>query len=529
MAIRNDEKKPLAADTDILLCEENAAFKVCLRLQQDGMECVADFSFKEPEAKAEPADPVAGDSGAGEADCHWGLCPVELIRLLNQVGIVQTIDYEAVYELCAAIELGQKIEPVVIARGIPAYKGTDGWFELQVKTGKEGASFVEDEKGSVDFKQLNTFSEIEPGQKLGIVHPPTAGIPGMTAHGLPIPGESGQPFELQAGEGVILKYNGRVAFADKSGRALLEKKTLAVVDQWVITGDVDLSVGNIDFHGYVEVKGDVLDDFNIVAKKGIKVHGHVGASLLESDSSIELVSMAGKGSGKIICRGDLKAKFLNHVEVVSFGHIQIANEIRNCLVKSTGRIMVEKGAIIGGRCIALEGIQAKTLGSNSALRTDLTAGVYFPDADRFEYLRERQMNINQQLRKLTEGISQLQATLAKKTSYAETARKRLHILNEHLAKLEEEKARLSSEIAASRPQEFNSRNPKINVQGQLLEGVLLTLGNSCEEIKIARSGPISIIENTRDGGLRFLSMTPMTLLADEIEQSLWEEEETGEE
>ena len=139
------------------------------------------------------------------------------------------------------------------------------------------------------------------------------------------------------------------------------------------------------------------------------------------------------------------------------------------------------------------------------------------------------MNINQQLRKLTEGISQLQATLTKKTSYAETARKRLHILNEHLAKLEEEKVRLSSEIAASRPQEFNSRNPKINRPGA-------TLGrgapHSWQQLRRDQNRPQRTDLHHRGyqgrGAAFSFHDADDACWADEIEQSLWEEE-TGEE
>ncbi len=89
-----------------------------------------------------------------------------------------------------------------------------------------------------------------------------------------------------------------------------------------------------------------------------------------------------------------------------------------------------------------------------------------------------------------------------------------------MAQLNADKERLSAEVTASTPQQFNSQNPKINIHSTLLEGVSLVLGNSTEEIRQKRSGPLSIIENTEDGGLRYLSLSPLHVRACMIEQDL---------
>ena len=54
-----------------------------------------------------------------------------------------------------------------------------------------------------------------------------------------------------------------------------------------------------------------------------------------------------------------------------------------------------------------------------------------------------------------------------------------------------------------------------------MEGVFIALGDSSEEIKIERSGPMSIIENSRDGGFRYLTLTPIEVLADQLEEEIF--------
>jgi len=439
---------------------------------------------------------------------------------LNNVGIIETINHAAVYDFCATLDLGMTPDALVLAKGVAPVPGCNGWFELLVKTSGEDACFEEDEQGNVDLRNRHAYSEIEPGQKLGLVHPPQDGIAGVDVLGLPVPAPPGEPFVLTAGEGVLLKYEDRVAFAAKSGRALFEKGKLSVVDLLVVPGNVDLNVGDIDFYGFVDIKGDVPDEFDIKATKGIKISGAVGACRIESGGTIEITSMAGKDVGQIICHGDLYVGYLNQVKVSCFGHVSVINEIRNCVVKATGQVMVERGAIIGGRCIAMDGIETKDLGTRSGLKTHIIAGVYFPDSDRFDYLRDQLKNIHQQIESINLALGPLRAHLTRGNDNAAAAETRLAILNEKLDKLYADKNNFTAEMKASRPQVFSSMNPKINIRGVLKEGVVLTLGQTTKEIKIGRTGPMSIIENTRDGGLRYLSLTQMPVKAVAIEEEI---------
>ena len=60
-------------------------------------------------------------------------------------------------------------------------------------------------------------------------------------------------------------------------------------------------------------------------------------------------------------------------------------------------------------------------------------------------------------------------------------------------------------------------NAKINAKATLYENVQLTLGSVSETIQEQKDGPLSIIENSIEGGLRFLSMTGLNVKASDIE------------
>ncbi|SEA54390.1 hypothetical protein SAMN05660420_02390 [Desulfuromusa kysingii] len=517
---RGKENSHNGADPELFFVEENSQYKLSFSFVNNKIGCLAQFEILLSEAELNDISTLADRIGPGSKAL---LTPPDLIGFLQQNKIKETIDYPAVYLFCAAIDMGIEPEPAILARGIEPVAGANGWFELTVKISGEETEFKEDEEGHIDLRNLNAYSEIEVGQKLGVVHSPKDGVTGMNVFGLPVAAERGKPFKLLAGEGVTLKYDNRAAFAQKSGRAIFEKQTLSVVDQLIIPGDVDLSVGNINFNGFVDIKGDVPDAFDVRSTKGIKIAGAVGACHIESSGSVEIFSMAGKEIGQIICHGDLYVNYLNQVKVQCYGDVYVTRELRNSQVKSTGKIIVEQGAIIGGQCTAMEGIEAKILGTSSGQKTELVAGVYFPDTDRFDYLHDQLRSVVRQIKAINNALEPLNRLLLKKQGNSNTVRLRLTVLKEKLLRLHQEKNRFQAEIEASRPQKFSTKNPKINVTKKIMEGVCMTLGKVTAENKIERTGAISIIENTRDGELRYLPLSPIRVMANNIEAEIFAE------
>ncbi len=537
----SDAHPDIQQTPDLLAVHETEKYRLTLRLAREEMECIAELEWNAMETEPQLSVPDSGSASPAEhlkqtveadltekfpaegfssivEDCETLLNPSRLIALLHQHHITDTIDKNAIDSFCTSFDQGQNPLPTVIARGIEPLAGADGWFELLVKISGEEQEFIPDSKGRVDLKRLNAYTEIEAEQKLGVIHPPEPGIPGCTVQGHRLEAPAGKPATIVAGEGVQLKYGGRMAFATRPGRALFDKTILTVVDQLVISGHVDFRVGHIDFNGFVDVKGDVLDDFDIRSTKGVKISGHVGACHIQSQGSVEVDSMAGREIGHIFCQGDLHARYLNQVAVVCYGDVIVANEIRNSRIRATGHVVVERGAIVGGEVTALRGVSAATIGANSGQRTQIVAGVYFPDAERTDYMQRQLHSIEHQMNCLTTTIKPLMQHLRKGSQFIDAARIRLQILNDKLDSLHEQKNALIAEMMSSRPVTLETENPKINVLKDLKDGAVIILGKAREEMTFDRQGPLSIIENTRTGGLRFLSLSPLPIPASQLEE-----------
>lgn len=454
------------------------------------------------------------------------ISPSELVTLLKFNDIVETVNLEKLAEFCTEAANGNNPQNFLIATGTEPTAGEDGYFELFVDTGEEDVSLEEDDKGRVNFKDIQTFTNVKPDQLIGTIYPPKLGTPGKTITGLTIPALLGQPARLTAGEGAEIRAKGAEVYSTREGRVTFENHIISIEEEFVVSGDVDLKVGHINFNGFVDIKGDVLDDFNIKSTKGINVNGAVGACVLESDGPITVGSMAGLGLGKIIARGDVTARYLNHVTVECWGNVHIANEIRNSTIKSTGVIDVAKGLITGGECVALEGIEAKLLGSKSGVKTHLTAGVYFPETDRLSFLRSRLKSIAYQLKKITETLPALHKKPLDtfRPALREAIELRIGILTERQVDISEEQEELSAELATFESEEHPTANPKINAMTSIKEGVIITLGETSEEIKMEINGPVSIIENSQAEGLRKLMYSPLKITAESLEEEALEEE-----
>jgi uncharacterized protein (DUF342 family) len=243
----------------------------------------------------------------------------------------------------------------------------------------------------------------------------------------------------------------------------------------------------------VEVRGDVLDDFNIKATKGLRVSGNIGTCHISSGGDITFCGMGGQGKGSIACDGTIRAHFIHDCTIECAGDLIVEVELHNCTVKTLGRVIVNKGAISGGSCTALGGIEARKVGSPASVRTKLAAGVDYRDLDELERLFS-------ELKKNHALIGQTRSLQA-------------------LEELRSERAALTDRIMAIRSKVDDRANPKINVRGILYDNSMLSIGTINEEIKEQKDGPISIIENSIEGGLRFLSMTGLNVKARDIENA----------
>lgn len=433
----------------------------------------------------------------------------ELQTHLEQFKITVGIFPEAMAQLLIAAASGEALKELLFASGVPMLPGEDGKINIMVTDALDDSKPENDESEktdveskvseAVDLKHVQSFLNVEPGDLIAAIEPPGTGLPGKTVTGKVIPPQAGIPAIATIGQNVRLSDDGKQLFAEATGRVFQKDGTISVEDVYEVEGDVGFKVGNINFKGFVVIKGDVQDGFTVKATKGIKVTGNIGVCTIESDGDISFCGMNGQEKGNIICGGSLFANFIYEASVECVGNLLIDTEIRSCHIKTLGAITVKKGCITGGEYFALSGVECATLGSVSSLHTRLVVGVHYKDTEELNYL-----------------FNELKTLMAEFTAKKETSDIKL---------LTARRALITEKTHEVRLRIHEESNPKINVTQKLYEGVSITLGMITETTKEERKGPMSIIENTIEGGLRFLGMTQLAFKAMDIEQTFIQQHE----
>ncbi|MBI1388937.1 MAG: DUF342 domain-containing protein [bacterium] len=323
----------------------------------------------------------------------------EIRMVMEEEDIHRGVSLRAIQDAVRiANEDRRAVSDVVIAEGKPRERGADAaihWFE-KPQTGKR--LFTINEGGSVDFHNLQTYAVVQEGVKLAQVKPPTRGGDGYNVYGEILDGQWGQEADLKPGENI--RVNDRHEwYSTCEGRCFIDEGRLHVVPLLEVDGDVDYSVGNINFRGDVIVQGSVLDDFRVSAKGSITVFGAVEAAALEAGGDVMIRrGVFGKEKGSIKARRDVVAEFLQNARVSAGRDLIVGTQILNSQTSAarTIKLVSGKGTLVGGRSMAGHEIQAKIIGAEYGTKTEIEAGI---DCEVLETLTElkRKIAANQDL------------------------------------------------------------------------------------------------------------------------------------
>lgn len=257
------------------------------------------------------------------------------------------------------------LKMVVVAHGEEAVEGTEG--KVTDHYPRIPYTSAEDqEKKAVDFKNLNWLHPVTAGMVICDVVFPVEGKDGSDVTGRPLKCKPLKKLVIPYGSNTELNENNQL-ISSIDGTLYYEKGKFHVKDVMNILSDVDLSVGNIDTIGNLEIRGDVLSGFTVQATGNIRIHGMVGCSKVIAGGNIK-VAMGVKGCGEAILQagGDIDCSYIESCIVKARGNIT-AGSIVNCEVSSDRN--VESKIIVGGTIAALRQVHAKTVGNTQRRQT----------------------------------------------------------------------------------------------------------------------------------------------------------------
>jgi uncharacterized protein (DUF342 family) len=331
----------------------------------------------------------------------------DIIEALHEKGVVVGIKEEVVNRTLED-EVYNILTPV--AEGIKPVHGDDAKIVYNFRIEKK-VQLEEDEKGQVNFKDLDLVENVVAGQLLATKVQATEGTPGRTITNKLLDAKPGKDIDLVPGKNTELSPDGTNIIATINGQVVFANGKVNVEPIYEIKGDVDMHTGNILFLGTVIVRGSVEDGFSIKAAGDIEIKGSVGKCLLDAEGDVNIKQgVMGKLGGTIKAGGSIWSKFLEQVNVFADKNVFVQDGIMHCQVDATEKVICfgKRATIVGGRIRAGEIVNTKTLGSVSFTETIVEVGVDPKSRQRLHDLDKEKTSSEEVLEKHNANISTLQ-------------------------------------------------------------------------------------------------------------------------
>lgn len=262
----------------------------------------------------------------------------------------------------------------IAAKGTDAVKGQDASIERYFDLSQRGKAASAD-NGRVDFKNLQLFVLVKKDDLLARRIPHTAGTPGKNVFGDEIHSKPGKPRPVPSGKNTRIQNENDVV-ADIDGQVVDSGTMISVDPRFEVSGNVDLSTGNIEFNGSVHVRGDVEQGFKVKATGDVEIGGAVAGGSVEGNNICINGGVQGMSGGKVIARGNISAGFAENAELEAGRDIHILDVALHSTLIAGGSIVLEgkRGAITGGVISAGEEIRAQVIGNTANVITRLSVG-----------------------------------------------------------------------------------------------------------------------------------------------------------
>lgn len=372
---------------------------------------------------------------------------------------------------------------LVVAKGKEPRHGTDAYIKYYFNTDVHAQPTLKDD-GTVDYFHLNMINPCKKGQLLAEIIPEDEGEYGTTVQGAKIKPRQVKKAHLEFGHNIEISEDRRKITSMVDGHVSLVEGKVFVSDVYEVE-NVDLSTGNIDFEGSVQVKGNVSSNFVIRAGGNVIISGVVEGAHIEAGGNIIIArGMNGMTKGTLKAGGNIVAKFLENATAAAGGYVS-TESILHSNVTATTEIQVtgKRGFITGGHVRAGQKIEVKTLGATLGAPTVVEVGV--DPEKKAEYMR-----LQKEVSEIVKTIRNIQPILA---SFAEKKSKgvrftpdQINYIRNSAATMEtqkkslEEKNRRMQELQL----EFNPQErAMVLVKGEVYPGTTIIIGDSSMQVK----------------------------------------------
>lgn len=391
---------------------------------------------------------------------------------LERRDIVFGINHKAINELFDKKRLNEK---VLIAEGIPAQKGKDGWFEWFVRLDLPRIPAPLPD-GGVDYANVEAFEMVDAGEKIAFYHRAEKGTLGRNIYGEMIYAESGTEKKPLRGVGFQIEPDGVTYTSKISGKFEFTAGRIVITNMMIVREDVTAVTGRLEVDGSIYVIGNVSSGGQIKATGDIIIEHNVETCRLTAGGNIMIKKgSCSKNDCYIDAGGEVSGSFFEAATINARGNVK-ANYIMNSNINTMGKVIVSgsKGVLLGGRICAVRGVDTFNLGNRLHLKTILNVG-------RNELYEKEQAEYEQKRKKLLSDLDALEKERAKIVKLALTGTKVPEVLARKILAAIEVQSQKLAELDGEEAKLVNlteeAKEP-VHVRGRAYEGSIIIINGT---------------------------------------------------
>ncbi len=397
----------------------------------------------------------------------------EIEASLTTLGIAHGIQTRTISEAVFQCNMNKKVlSDIILARGTQPKKTVPAYLRLDERLFNL-AFPLEKTINNVDMKSYSKLVIVKKGELLARAVHSQPGSNGFTVKGDPIPfGKKDVKF-LKPGSHTLYAH-GKV-FSKHAGRFVVERDTFDILNTLEIDGDVDYSVGHINFPGDVTINGRVLDGFHLVSGGNLILKGPLDASEVMVNKDLTCGGgIFGNGPAIVRCGGEIKCNFVENCHVEALGDIYAGKEILNAQVFTNGGVRFSDGGkIVNSTVWAMGPVYVNRIG-NEKTRSHLIMGMDFVIHRKIEKLRVLYREEESKLLKIKDRVE----TVLQPNQTVQDVQKALQLKMDQLV----------LEINALQPSLMHFENTILAVKGEIWPGTILEMGYARMEINDLQVG-----------------------------------------
>lgn len=259
-----------------------------------------------------------------------------------------------------------------------------------------------------------------------------------------------------------------------------------------IPGDVDATTGPIEAATDVVIGGTVRESLRVKSGGNITIGGSIEAgAVVEATGDIRIKGgITTQHRGMVTARGAIYTQYCDEADLKAGGDIVITGGVINSDIRTFGRLLIEQGALVGGRAYARNGAVIKALGNENQLKTRIAIGI---DPDVLAETRRLAKDLRKQKEaadRIRQTVQPLLAQLKRlNPQQRERATELIYEADSIDARIQEQTKLQNDALAACTP----AVPAEMLVSERIFSGVVIIFADKMGTIQQEQQGPVKVV------------------------------------